>query len=106
MIDQPSRGRSSWQQTTDGTQDILDTYFIESRFTATKKYRFWPQASLHTQWPGTGVAGDPIFDNFYASIMPSLRSDIESSQKMKAAGSLLLDKIGVSFVQFRVFSTT
>ena len=34
----------------------------------------WPQAALHTQWPGTGVAGDPAFDQFYASQVASMEN--------------------------------
>ncbi|TFK74468.1 alpha/beta-hydrolase [Pluteus cervinus] len=94
LLDQPSRGRSAWQEGVDGTQSIFDTYTVEARFTATQLYNLWPQASLHTQWPGSGTSGDLIFDQFYAAIMPSLSSDVEVSTKIKAAGSQLLDKIG------------
>jgi hypothetical protein len=31
-----------------------------------------PQAHMHTQWPGTGRAGDPIVDQFHASQVPYL----------------------------------
>jgi hypothetical protein len=31
-----------------------------------------PQARMHTQWPGTGRAGDPIVDQFHASQVPYL----------------------------------
>jgi len=94
IIDQPSRGRSSWQEDIDGAQSAFDAFTIESRFTATQLHNLWPQASLHTQWPGNGSAGDPTFDNFYASIMPSLKSNEETAMKIRAAGSKLLDKIG------------
>ncbi|KIK65737.1 hypothetical protein GYMLUDRAFT_56380 [Collybiopsis luxurians FD-317 M1] len=94
LIDQPSRGRSAWQMGVDGNQSTLDTTTISSRFTAPEVFNLWPQAALHTQWPGNGTAGDPIFDNFYASTMPSLVTDVESSIKVKAAVVPLLDKIG------------
>lgn len=68
---------------------------VESRITATAEYDLWPQATLHTQWPGSGREGDPLFDAFYRSIVPSLTSIDEVSKLMKAAGSELLDKIGV-----------
>lgn len=71
------------------------TFTIESHFTSTERFNLWPQASLHNQWPGNGSAGDTAFDNFYASVMPSLISDAESSEKVLAAGSKLLDQIGV-----------
>ncbi|KAK7471057.1 hypothetical protein VKT23_002472 [Stygiomarasmius scandens] len=94
IIDQPSRGRSPWQIDIDGKQSIFNTSYAESHFTAPERFNLWPQASLHTQWPGEGVAGDPIFDEFYASTVPSLMSDVEMSLKMKNAGSKLLDRIG------------
>lgn len=79
----------------DGVQSTFDTFYIESHFTAVEKFQLWPKAVLHTQWPGNGTAGDPIFDNFYASTMPSLVSDEESSIKVKASVGKLLDDIGV-----------
>ncbi|KAK0453266.1 Alpha/beta hydrolase family-domain-containing protein [Armillaria borealis] len=98
LVDVPNRGRSAWHQGIDGPQLTLDTVYIESRFTATERYNIWPQAALHTQWPGTGSVGDPIFDNFYAATVPSLASDPESSEKIKVAGSALLDQIGPAII--------
>ncbi|KAF5357601.1 hypothetical protein D9758_007417 [Tetrapyrgos nigripes] len=94
IVDQLARARSAYQVNVDGIQTTFDTSTIELRFTATQRFNLWPKASLHTQWPGSGVAGDPIFDNFFASTVPGLVSDEESSVKMKAAGSKLLDQIG------------
>jgi pimeloyl-ACP methyl ester carboxylesterase len=56
----------------------------------------WPQAELHTQWPGgadKGRAGDPVFDQFYASQVASLTNP-ESEKLMQTAGAALLDRIG------------
>ncbi|KAF9246873.1 alpha beta-hydrolase [Melanogaster broomeanus] len=94
IVDQPARGRSAWQSNVDGDTGIFSTRIIESRFTATAKYGTWPQATLHTQWPGSGTQGDPVFDAFYRSTVPCLTSAVETSELMKAAGSELLDKIG------------
>ncbi|KAF8897146.1 Alpha/Beta hydrolase protein [Infundibulicybe gibba] len=94
IVDQPSRGRSAWQINVDGPQSTDDALIIESHFTATQNFNLWPQASLHTQWPGNGTMGDATFDRFYASTVPSLVSDLESSEKIRAAGSQLLDQIG------------
>ena len=44
----------------------------ERRFAAPERYNDWPQARLHTQWPGKGAPGDPIFDQFLASQMPGI----------------------------------
>ncbi|KAL4075667.1 Alpha/beta hydrolase fold-1 [Scleroderma yunnanense] len=94
LIDQPCRGRSPWHQGIDGDEGAASVQLVESHVTATAKYNLWPQAALHTQWPGTGAKGDPVFDAFYRSTVPSLLSPVEASQLMKAAGSELLDKIG------------
>ena len=95
IVDQPARGRSGWQSKVDGATSTFTTQTIESRFTATTQHDLWPQATLHTQWPGSGSKGDPIFDAFYRSMVPGLTSAVETSELMKAAGSELLDKIGV-----------
>ena len=53
---------------------------------------------LHTQWPGAGVAGDPIFDNFYAAQVGGPAPPLQTEEGMKAAGAALLDKIGPAIV--------
>jgi hemolysin activation/secretion protein len=40
---------------------------VEQRFTAPERKQLWPQASLHTQWPGPGTQGGAAFDAFYAT---------------------------------------
>lgn len=62
-------------------------------FTATSKYNLWPQASKHTQWPGEGVMGDPIFDSFYKSNVPSVNDPGYQQTAVQTAGAELLDKI-------------
>ncbi|KAF8911876.1 alpha/beta-hydrolase [Mucidula mucida] len=94
LVDQPARARSAYQAGLDGPQSTMTTFDVESRFTAVELFNLWPQAALHTQWPGNGSVGDPIFDNFYAATVPSLVSEEESSMKIRAAGSVLLDQIG------------
>ncbi|KAJ7122844.1 Alpha/beta hydrolase family-domain-containing protein [Mycena epipterygia] len=94
IVDQPSRGRSPWQPGVDGVLSVFDTFTVESHFTAVQLFKLWPQAVLHTQWPGNGSVGDPVFDKFYASTVPSLNSSTEEAQKIKNAGSQLLDQIG------------
>ncbi|KAJ7283376.1 Alpha/Beta hydrolase protein [Mycena rebaudengoi] len=94
IVDQPARGRSPWQSGIDGDTSPFDTATVEGRFTATERYKLWPQAILHTRWPGNGSVGDPTFDKFYASTVPSLISFAEEGQKIQNAGAQLLDQIG------------
>lgn len=80
---------------------LLKTYpaeLIQQRFTATAQYNLWPQAKLHTQWPGAGVMGDAVFDAFYAAniqFFPDLAVEQATSQ---AAGAALLDHINAPVV--------
>ena len=72
----------------------MSAEFVQQQFTAPEKHNLWPQAKLHTQWPGTGVIGDPYFDAYFASIVPSLASDVQQQTTLKAAGTALLERIG------------
>ena len=64
MVEQPGRARSSYQPDTEGPQAYPQLLNVQQRFTAPEKYNLWPQAHLHTQWVGTGLAGDENFDQF------------------------------------------
>ncbi|KAG8158150.1 hypothetical protein KVR01_011911 [Diaporthe batatas] len=68
LTDQPERGRSTW---TPGSGQLIlsSTKTATSYFTAPEKLDPlpYPQAANHTQWPGTGLPGDPAFDSFFSS---------------------------------------
>ncbi|KYK56994.1 hypothetical protein DCS_04001 [Drechmeria coniospora] len=95
MVDQVFRGRSAWQP--GGSGSALPVAFpaelVQDRFTATGIRKLWPQAGKHTQWPGTGLMGDPVFDQFYASHVQYLESPAYTEAAMKEAGAALLDAI-------------
>lgn len=99
MVDQPARGRSAWLEGIDGQLNRpFPAETAEKLFTAPEQYNLWPQAKLHTQWPGDGPTrgriGDPIFDQFYASQVPFLTSTTEGERLMQRAGAALLERIG------------
>lgn len=94
LVDQPARGRSAWHPDVNGRLRMFTAPQLERLFTASAQLGDWPQAKLHTQWPGTGRRGDPVFDAFYASQVQSLASDSETQELAKAAGAALLDRIG------------
>lgn len=54
----------------------------------------WPQAALHTQWPGNGSMGDGVFDSFYSSNVQFINNATYQQSTVQAAGAALLDKIG------------
>ena len=64
MVDSPARGRSPYVPGVDGNLTIRNVPNLEEIFTASAKKGNFPRAHLHNQFPGTGLMGDPIFDNF------------------------------------------
>ncbi len=94
VVDQPSRGRSGFIGKVYGEAVIRSAEAIADRFTAPENVKLWPQAHLHTQWPGSGVAGDVVFDQFYASQVESMTDAGVGELMVREAGSALLDRIG------------
>lgn len=95
IVDQTFRGRSAWSPRAGAmTPSTYSAEIIQQRFTAPEMYRLWPQAQSHTQWPGTGVMGDPVFDNFYASNVQFISNATYQQQTVQSAGAQLLDLIG------------
>jgi pimeloyl-ACP methyl ester carboxylesterase len=64
LVDSPARGRSPYVPGHDGNLNIRTAENLEAIFTASAKKGDFPRAHLHTQFPGTGLIGDPIFDAF------------------------------------------
>ena len=94
VVDQAGRGRSAYVNDLYGPQSTPNLDFVQQRFTAIENYNKWPQAHLHTQWPGKGTPGDPIFDQFFASQVQAMVS-FPLQQELSSAGILaLLEKIG------------
>src|SRR5262252_8402258 len=98
VVDQPGRGRAAYQAERYGSLGTLSLEGTQQRFVAPERYNLWPQAHLHTQWPGAGKPGDPVFDQFYASQVPSLE-DFTLQQVLNRDAILdLLAKIGPSIL--------
>ncbi|KAK5048375.1 hypothetical protein LTR84_006045 [Exophiala bonariae] len=91
LIDTASRGRSAM----DLTQNYIQypTGMAEDFWTCTKAAAKWAQAKLHNQWPGTGRRGDPVFDQYYATILPSAVDLVAYQQAQKDGVSALLKRI-------------
>ncbi len=101
VVDQPARGRSAYNESIAPVVRFPANQ-LESRFTATARSNLWPQAKLHTQFPGEGpnkgTRGDPVFDQFYASQVQYIGRNAVSEQLLREAGAALLDKIGPAIV--------
>jgi pimeloyl-ACP methyl ester carboxylesterase len=98
VVDQAGRGRSAFLSGLYGAQTTSNLEFVQQRFTASENYNLWPQAHLHTQWPGKGTPGDPIFDQFYAAQVPGMVSFPLQMQLSSDAIEALVDKIGPAIV--------
>ncbi|KAI0426856.1 Alpha/Beta hydrolase protein [Xylaria sp. FL1042] len=90
LVDLPFRGRSPWHPD-DGELITFPTKALQKLFAA---HGDWPQAKLHTQWPGTGNIGDPFFDHFSASTLQMLGDIAKQEAAAQAACAALLDRIG------------
>jgi pimeloyl-ACP methyl ester carboxylesterase len=96
ILEQPERGRSGHALHAHEPLPLqrYGARTVAERFTAPAQSSLWPQASAHTQWPGTGVLGDPIFDNFFASQVEMLADRTAIEALTRDAGAALLDHIG------------
>ncbi len=94
VADQVGRGRSGYNAEAYGPTGFQDMQFMLDRFAAPERAKLWPQAHLHTQFPGTATPGDPLFTQFLSQETPSI-ADFTEQQKLNVAALVaLFDKIG------------
>ena len=99
VVDQVGRGRSGDNPEVYGPYARLQASDLETTFTGQETYDLFPQAKLHTQWPGgAGVRGNGAFDQFYFSQVPYIASALKSEELVGPALIALLEKIGPSVV--------
>jgi pimeloyl-ACP methyl ester carboxylesterase len=79
MVDYPARGRSAYvplpgpdgKTPIDGNLNIRTALELERIWTNARERGDFPLKMNHTQWPGAGKIGDPVFDNFMKSQVQS-----------------------------------
>ena len=98
VVDQPGRGRAAYEAQRYGPLTRVNLENTQRRFVAPERYNLWPQAHLHSQWPGKGEPGDAAFDQFYASQVPSIQDFTLQQLLNRDAIATLLDKIGPSIL--------
>jgi len=98
IMDQVGRGRSPYVEAVYGERNPKAPKFVEREFVAYEKYNLYPQAHLHKQWPGPGTVGDPVFDQFQASMLPDFKDRKLREPFNRDAGVALLDKIGPAII--------
>jgi len=94
VVDQVARGRAAYAAPVYGPVNAAKLLRVQERFVAPERFKMWPQAHLHTQWPGGAEPGDPVFDQFYASQMPSVADFAKQQEINRDAGVALLERIG------------
>jgi pimeloyl-ACP methyl ester carboxylesterase len=96
VVDQPGRGRSRFMADVWGAPSEPDADNSLSRFVAQEKYNLWPQAHLHTQWPGSGAPDDPATQQLVAAQLPAIK-DFHTQQELNRDDLIaLVDKLGPS----------
>ena len=102
MVDYPARGRSAYVPVAgpdgkpiDGALGIRTALELERIWTNGRERGDFPLKMNHTQWPGTGKMGDPIFDNFVKSQVQFAGA---STALARDAGIALLEMIGTPVV--------
>lgn len=99
LSDQPARGRSFWFPGHGsigyiGSPDSVSDIFTDVAHNGNQ----WPQAKLHTQWPGTGRVGDPTFDAFYRSQVQFQMDRFIGEEENAQAYSALVDLVGDCYI--------
>lgn len=72
VVDQPGRGRSAYVKEVYGEPRFADAESAQRRYMQQEKFKQWPQAHLHTQWPGTGELDDPATRQIIGSFLPEI----------------------------------
>jgi pimeloyl-ACP methyl ester carboxylesterase len=99
VVDRPGMGRSPYHPDLFGSQSPPPGYgSMVAGFAAPASSPSgrppYPQARLHSQWPGSGVPGDPALDQFLAGQEPMAGGLLSAQEAMRGAGADLLDRIG------------
>src|SRR5262245_13557898 len=96
VVDRPGMGRSPYHADVLGPTSPPPTYegMVAGFAAPGRAPNPYPQAGLHTQWPGTGVLGDPALDQFLAGQEPLVGDLVAMQEHMLRAGTELLERIG------------
>ncbi|HYM18224.1 MAG TPA: alpha/beta hydrolase [Micropepsaceae bacterium] len=94
VVDQVGRGRSGYLAESYGPARNVDRTNSLPRFVAEEKYKQWPQAALHTQWPGSAGDDDFAAAQLAASQLPAIESFEKQQFLNRDALIALFEKIG------------
>jgi pimeloyl-ACP methyl ester carboxylesterase len=98
VVDQPGRGRSGYLAGAYGPSRNVLRNNSASRFVSQEKSKLWPQAHLHSQWPGSGVPDDDASMQLASGQLPAIESFAKQQVLNRDALLALLEKIGPSIL--------
>ncbi len=98
VVDAPTAGRSAYDPATDGPLEQAPPGARERMFTRPEQFGLWPQARLHNQFPGTGLPGDPVYEQSAEASVPSVANQQRLDEINRDALAALLDRIGPAVI--------
>jgi len=94
VVDQPGRGRSGYLAESYGPWKVPDGDGGQRRYLSQAKYKLWPQAHLHTQWPGSGAPDDAVTLQMTSGYLPEIENFTKQQFLNRDALVALIDQIG------------
>ncbi|KAM9880315.1 hypothetical protein VD0002_g7182 [Verticillium dahliae] len=95
LVDIVAVGRSANADTTTFSMTPgTSIEILEQGFTAVERFNTYPQSQLHTQWPGAGVDGDAVFDQFKQGFLPLPSNATAQELAFRASGCRFLALVG------------
>jgi len=94
VVDRPTAGRSAYDSLTDGPLLRGAPGATERMFTRPEQYQLWPQARLHSQFPGSGLPGDLVYEQTVEAGVPFIGNERRVDEIDRDALAALLDRIG------------
>src|SRR6188508_1730224 len=94
VVDQPGRGRSGYLAEAYGPWKVPDGDGGQRRYLSQAKYKLWPQAHLHTQWPGSGAPDDAVTLQMTSGYLPEIADFTKQQFLNRDALVALIDRIG------------
>ncbi len=98
VVDQPGRGRSGYDTASYGPSRVGNIEGTLRRYLQQEKFKLWPQAHLHAQWPGTGEPDDAATIMMVSGFLPEIADFTKQQFLNRDALVALLDKIGPAVV--------
>jgi pimeloyl-ACP methyl ester carboxylesterase len=98
VVDQVGRGRSPIIEKVYGPARLGDVRGVQKRYAQEEKYKLWPQAHLHTPWPGGGEMDSPWVMQLSASQAVEIEDFHKQQELNRDALVALVDKIGPSII--------